>query len=151
MGRTRAQTPPAHHRHLLPFVILTRLICGAFFILHRWTVDFRRDDLEHLFLVFALGHTCRWDTTSETAQYLLSARGRVRTGTRWPVVASRTQYTLPLRGWAMLAMAAAAAVAARLRDLPLLAPKAARLAALSMALRPTRLALRRIALQLAWR
>lgn len=69
----------------------------------------------------------------------------MRTGTRWPVVASRTQYTLPLRGWAMLAMAAAAAVAARLRDLPLLAPKAARLAALSMALRPTRLALRRIA------
>ena len=45
----------------------------------------------------------------------------------------------------MLAMAAAAAVAARLRDLPLLAPEAARLAALSMALRPTRLALRRIA------
>ena len=70
----------------------------------------------------------------------------MRTGTRWPVVASRTQYTLPLRGWAMLAMAAAAAVAARLRDLPALAPEAARLAALSIALRPTRLALRSRAL-----
>lgn len=66
----------------------------------------------------------------------------MRTGTRTPVAASRTQYTFPRRGRDMLAMAAAAAVAARLRVLPALAPEAARLAALSMALRPVRLALR---------